>query len=206
MSGFSNTSTGDKPADPYTKANAETGLTIAQKIEDLSAFISASKFSMMTTRDASSGNLASRAMAFAAKETGDIDLLFHTNTESHKTDELASDPHVNIAFLNSSGEWASISGIAEIVTDRSLVKKHYSAHLKAWVGDLGDGKHDGSANDPRIGIIRVKMITAVYSLTSKNLVGRAAEVAKGAITGSVAEPNKLREISEADVKLWRTTH
>ena len=45
---------------------------------------------MMTTRDASSGKLVSRCMAVAAKESGGIDLLFHTNTESHKTDEIAS--------------------------------------------------------------------------------------------------------------------
>lgn len=31
-----------------------------------------------------------------------IDFLFHTNTETAKTDELHSDPHVNIGFLKSS--------------------------------------------------------------------------------------------------------
>ena len=50
---------------------------------------------------------------------------------------------INIAFLNNSSEWASISGEASILTDRESVRKHYSSALKAWIGDLGDGKHDG---------------------------------------------------------------
>jgi general stress protein 26 len=132
--------------------------------------------------------------------------LFHTNTESHKTDELNKDPNTNISFLNSSGEWASVSGIAEIVTDRSLIKKHYSPTLKAWLGDLGDGIHDGSENDPRIGIIRVKTVTVTYSIASKNFISRAADVAQGTLTGKMPPINKLREISESEVQQWRSTH
>ncbi|KAK3390074.1 blue light-inducible protein [Podospora didyma] len=204
---FSNASNAGKNADPYKAANMETDVTIAQKIEDLSEFMSNCKFCIMTTRDSnSSGNLVSRCMALAAKETGGIDLLFHTNTESGKTDDLNTDPHVNISFLNSSGEWASVSGKAEIVTDRALVKKYYSPTLKAWVGDLGDGVHNGGADDPRIGIIRVRMITSHYSISSKNILGRAAEVAQGTVTGKPAHVNKLREISEAEVNNWRSSH
>lgn len=140
------------------------------------------------------------------KETGGIDLLFHTNTESGKTNELKSDSHINISFLNMTGDWASVSGVASVVTDRELVKKHYSPQLKAWLGDLGDGVHDGSENDPRIGIIRVKMITAHYAISNSNILGRMAQVAQGAVTGKPAHMNKLREISEEEVERWRSTH
>lgn len=203
---FSNTDTGDKPADPYKAANADTNASVEQKITDLSNFIDASKFGMMTTRDASSGKLVSRCMAVAAKESGGIDLLFHTNTESHKTDELQADSHVNISFLNISGEWASISGTATVQTDRELVRKHYSPILKTWLGDLGDGKHDGSENDPRIGVIRVKTVTATYAVVAKNFVSRVAEMAQGAVTGKPAAVNNLREISEAEITQWRSVH
>ena len=65
---FSNADTGKKPADPFKAANLDTDVTIAQKIEDLSNFVSNCKFGMMTTRDANkSGNLVSRCMALAAK-------------------------------------------------------------------------------------------------------------------------------------------
>ncbi|PHH64850.1 hypothetical protein CDD81_3916 [Ophiocordyceps australis] len=202
---FSNTSVGDKPADPYKKANLEE-VDIKTKFHDLTSFVTGCKFGMMTTRESSSSHLVSRAMALAATENGGIDLLFHTNTESGKTDDLASDPNVNVAFINPSGEWASISGEATIVTDRQVVKKHYHSALKAWLGDLGDGKHDGSENDPRIGIIQVKMFTATYSLVARNLLGRASEVVEGAITGKPAQPNRLREISASQVLEWRTVN
>lgn len=203
---FSNTSTGDKPADPYRAANTDDSVGLEQKVTDLSDFVTACKFGMMTTRDASSGKLVSRCMAVAAKENGGIDLLFHTNTESNKTDELQGDGHVNLSFLNGSGEWASLSGQATVETDRELVKKHYSPILKTWLGDLGDGKHDGSENDPRIGVIRVKTVSAVYTIVSKNLISRAVEVAQGAVTGKPASINKLREVSEAEVSQWRSSH
>ncbi|KAK4188770.1 hypothetical protein QBC35DRAFT_495530 [Podospora australis] len=201
---FSNTDA--KHADPYKEANLDNNVSLDQRILDLSEFMNNCKFSLMTTRDAKSGNLVSRCMALAGQELGGVDLLFHTNTESGKTDDLATDSHINIGFLNNSGEWASISGTANIVTDRSLVKKYYKSHLKAWLGDLGDGKHDGSENDPRIGIIRVKMTTAHYAISQKNMVSHLAEVAQGTITGKPASVNRLREISEAEVSQWRSTH
>jgi len=201
---FSNADTGSKEADPYTAKNKDDSPSLKEKVEDLSEFITACKFGMMTTRDKSTGMLLSRCMALAAKENG-IDLIFHTNTESGKTDDLASDPHLNIAFLNSSGEWASISGTSTIVTDRETVKKYYSSALKAWLGDLGDGKHDGGPEDPRIGVIRVKVNTATYAVVRKNIAGRAVEVAQGVLTGKTAQVNKLRTLSEEEVETWRSS-
>ncbi|KAK4641091.1 BLI-3 blue-light-inducible Bli-3 protein [Podospora bellae-mahoneyi] len=204
-SGFSNTS-GVKHPDPYKEANLDTQVSTQTKLDDLSKFMDASKFCMMTTVNPKTHQLVSRCMALAGQENGGLDLLFHTNTESGKTDDLAADTHINVGFLNNSGEWASVSGTTEVITDRELVKKHYKPHLKAWVGDLGDGVHDGSANDPRIGIIRVKMATAHYAISHKNIAGRLTEVAKGVVTGDTAVVNKLREISEEEVSKLRLTH
>ncbi|KAG9229179.1 hypothetical protein BJ875DRAFT_387897 [Amylocarpus encephaloides] len=202
---FSNADTGSKPADPYKEKNKDE-VSLKEKVEDLSDFISACKFGMMTTRDGKSGALVSRCMALAGKESGGIDLLFHTNTESGKTDDISSDPHINISFLNSSGEWASISGISSIITDPSVVRQYYSPALKAWLGDLSDGKHDGGPEDPRIGVIRVKAGTATYAVSRKNVVGRMAEITQGVVTGSAPAVNKLREISESEVETWRSSN
>jgi len=206
MSSFSNTNTGSKPADPYMAKNKDTDVSTQDKVDALERFVSAAKFGMMTTRDTSSGRLVSRCMAVAGKESGGTDFLFFTNTESHKTDELKSDPHVNLSFIDSSGQWASVSGMTTIETDRTLIKKHYSPTLKAWMGDLGDGKHDGSADDPRVGILRVRMDTTTYSLTDRTLLGRLAEIAKGTVTGEAPDINKIREIGEDEVKAWRALH
>ena len=63
---FSNTDTGDKPADPYKMTNAEA-VDLVTKLDDLVSFMEAQKFGMLTTRIASSGLLTSRAMGLAAK-------------------------------------------------------------------------------------------------------------------------------------------
>jgi len=203
--GFSNTSDTPGPADPYKAKNKEDP-ELSEKVESLSEFISKCKFGMMTTRIADSGLLVSRCMALAAKESGGIDLIFHTNTESGKTDDLQSDSAINIAFLNSSGEWASISGEANILTDRATVKKYYSPQLKAWLGDLGDGKHDGGPDDPRIGIIQVKAKTATYAISRTNMITRGIEIVQGVLTGETAQVNKLIEITEDEINQWRSTH
>lgn len=220
---FSNAATGQKPADPYKKANEEE-VDVKTKITDFGQFIEKCKFSMLTTKQSGSSRLVSRAMALAAtvrrfshifldqpltstpQENEGIDLLFHTNTESGKTDDVASNPEINVSFQNASGEWASVSGSASIVTDRDLVEKHYSPVLKAWLGDLGDGVHDGSASDPRIGIIRVRTETVTYALATKGLIRQAVEITQSAIQGKPAQVNSLREISEEEVKAWRAVH
>lgn len=137
------------------------------------------------------------------QENGGIDLLFHTNTESGKTHDLASDQHVNIAFLDPAGEWASISGTASVVTDRALVRKHYLPHLKAWMGDLGDGVCDGGPEDPRLGVIRVVTHTATYAVVREGEAGRGAQIARGMVTGSPPRVERLREIGVLEVGVWR---
>ncbi|RAR09096.1 bli-3 protein [Stemphylium lycopersici] len=186
MSGFSNADTGSKPADPYTQKNLEEP-SLKEKVEDLLTFVDKTKFCLLTTQ-----------------EGHGFDLLFHTNTESGKTDDLKEHKAVNIGFINSSGEWASISGHASIETDREVVRKHYSPALKAWIGDLGDGTHDGGPEDPRIGIIRVKASTAQYAVSKKTQIGGFVELAKGIATGDSPSINKLRQISEAEIQQYRS--
>lgn len=219
-SGFSNTDTGAKSADPYVEKNKQEP-SLKEKVEDLFKFIDNTKFCLLTTQVADSDLLASRAMALAAKvsynslswlkykpnseqESNGFDLLFHTNTESGKTDDLKEHASVNIGFINNSGEWASISGHASIETDRAVVKKHYSPALKAWIGDLGDGKHDGGPEDPRIGIIRVKASTAQYAVSNRTQLGSFVELAKGVATGESPSVNKLRHLSESEIKQWKS--
>ena len=58
---------GDKPADPYKAKNTENEVPVKEKMEGLLAFIDKCRYAMMTTRDSSSGLLASRCMELAAK-------------------------------------------------------------------------------------------------------------------------------------------
>lgn len=200
---FSNADTGNKTADPYTAKNTQDP-SLKEKVEDFTTFIDKTKFCLLTTKNGDD-LLVTRAMAVAGKEGNGVDFIFHTNTESGKTDDLDNSPSVNVGFIDSSGQWASVSGKAKVETDRSRVREYYSQHLKAWLGDLGDGKHDGGPEDPRIGLIRVQAQTITYAISSKNFVSSAIEVAKGAVTGSTAEVNKLRHLEESEIQQWRSS-
>ncbi|RMX73663.1 hypothetical protein D0869_13376 [Hortaea werneckii] len=198
---FSNTDTGNKPADPYTATNIQDP-GLKEKVEDLVNFVSRCKFCMMTT-ETPNGLLASRCMALAAKEGHGVDYIFHANSESGKTDDLAAHKSVNLGFLNNSGEWASISGTATVETDREKVHQYYSPALKAWLGDLGDGKHDGGPDDPRIVVIKITSKTAQYAVSRRTAIGGAIEVAKGVLTGEAAQVNKLRHLDEQELQTAR---
>jgi len=199
---FSNTDTGAKPADPYVEKNLDEP-SLADKVDGLVKFVEKSKFCLLTTQTPN-GLLASRCMALAGKENNGVDFIFHTNTESGKTDDLEAHSNVNLGFLNSAGEWASISGKATVVTDRAEVRKHYSEALKAWVGDLGDGKHDGGPEDPRIGLIKVQSTTVQYAVSRRSLIGEVIEIVKSVSSGDAPAVNKLRHLSEQELSQWRS--
>lgn len=135
------------------------------------------------------------------QEHGGIDLIFHTNLFSGKAMDLTVHPtETNMSFLDPvSGAWASVSGTASIVADPQTVEKYYSPALKAWLGDLGDGVHDGGANDPRIGVIRLEARLATYVLTRKGVIGRAVDTVKGAAYGDVPSINSIREITQGEL-------
>lgn len=148
--------------------------------------------------------LTARAMSIAARENG-IDLFFFFNTASAKHDYLKENNSVNFASLDpSSGEWYSIAGKAETTNDPALVGKYYNPSLKAWVGDLGDGIHDGNPQDPRLGLIRLKAETVEFHVSNKSSVTKAVNIVKGAVTGDVAHVGTLYQFTLEEVNLIRS--
>lgn len=106
----------------------------------------------------------------------------------------------NMSFLDQvNGAWASISGVAHVVADPATVHKYYSPALKAWLGDLGDGVHDGGPNDPRIGVIKLEAKLATHVVSHKGILGRAVDTVKGAVKGNVPSINGIRELSEEEL-------
>lgn len=83
------------------------------------------------------------------------------------------------------------------------IKEVWSSPIRAWFGDLGDGKHDGSADDPRMSLIEFKPKYAVYYLTQVGLLGYMKEVGVAAVTGKIAETGVLRELDERDIEAAR---
>jgi len=178
--------------DPVREANQDMNTGPDKKIDDLYHLIEGIHVCMMTTRCADTGKLVSRAMSPRKPDPNvPADLWFIANNTTHKFEELRADPNVNLAFYKpGTSEWISVSGTAEIVSDRKKIDELYEADIKTWFGDLGDGVHDGSAKDPRISLIFVKADTVHYSLQDRSFPVQMFNIAKRITTG---HPPKVSE-------------
>ncbi|KAJ6593855.1 hypothetical protein B0H19DRAFT_1205269 [Mycena capillaripes] len=193
--------------DPYT-ANAEnTTLSPQEKIAGLHEILKSAKTGMLTTHGAD-GHLHSRAMVPSSPFTDtQLSLLFIANNATAKFDEIKNDSHVNVSFCDTnSTSWASYSGTAKLSQDKDLIKKHYSSSVAAYFGDLKDGTHTGTVDDPRISIIEVVPDEIRYWVATKGSVARAADVAISKVTGHASAPGELRTITQAEIQLTQKLH
>jgi general stress protein 26 len=141
----------------------------------------------------------------AVSKRSGLDILFLSNGHSKKFSDLEQNKEVQVTFQDSkTQDWISISGTATTVSNTDpRIKEIYSTPIKAWFGDLGDGKHDGSADDPRMTLIEVKAKYVVYYLTQVGLLGYMKEVGVATMTGKIANTGVIRELNEQDIELAR---
>lgn len=121
------------------------------------------------------------------------------------TEDLDSDKTAQITFQDSSSQnWASITGKAT-VTDNSdpRIKELHGAFSSAWFGDLGDGVHNGTADDPRVALIEVKADYITYWLSTSTKLGFLKEIAESTMTGQVATTGVTRELKKEAVEKAR---
>ena len=131
-----------------------------KKLEELYGLIEGIEIAMFTTRRAD-GHLVSRPMATQTQAEGS-DLWFVTDIDSHKLDELESDPHVNLAYYRDrTREWVSVSGTATVSRGRRAIHERYRPDWKAWFGDVG-GERNGGPSDPRLALILVDVESVTY--------------------------------------------
>lgn len=124
------------------------------KLADFYSMVDGFKIGLLGSYRANVGPVT-RSMAIA-KRSGP-DFLFLTNAHSQKVNELKERPEVCLSFQNStSQDWISVTGTATVSSEDSRIKQIWSRAAAAWFGDVGDGKHDGSASDPRMTLIEVK--------------------------------------------------
>ena len=182
-----------------TDKNRDNEVPLEKKLDDLYALIDGIETAMLTTRRRD-GTLVSRAMQ-TQRRTAGADLWFMTNAESEKFEELAIDPHVNVAYYRDrTREWVSVSGHAILTKDRDLIDSLYKADWKAWLGDEGDGKRDGGPHDPRIALILVEADTVVYSKNNRSMPLALFQVMKGMVTGEPPKVADLREIGADELR------
>ena len=184
-------------ASETVRANRDDAPT-EKKLDDLYELIDGIEVAMMTTRRPD-GHLVSRAMATQERRTG-ADLWFVSDVEAHKLDELAHDPHVNLAYYKDrTREWVSVSGTAILSRDRNLVRELYKPDWKAWFPDEG-GERNGGPDDPRIVLIRVDAHSVVYSKKDRPAPMVLFEIAKAMATGSAPNVADVRRLDERELE------
>ncbi|MBC8118428.1 MAG: pyridoxamine 5'-phosphate oxidase family protein [Burkholderiaceae bacterium] len=93
---------------------------------------------MLVTRSPD-GHMHARPMAIAELRS-DADAYFVTGIDSPKAAEIAAHPTITLTF-QSSNQFASVSGQAEVVRDRALIDRLYKEDWKIW---FPEGKADPS--------------------------------------------------------------
>lgn len=185
--------------DKSTENDKDTNVSTEKKLDDLYDLIDGIEVAMFTTRRAD-GHMVSRPMQTQERTSG-VDLWFMTNIETHKLDDLMTDPHVNLAYYDTkSREWVSVAGLATVSTDRELIRELYKPDWKAWLGDEGDSR-DGSENDPRITIILVEAQSVTYMKVTKPKPVVLFEVARAMVTGDPPRVGSVRNVTERELKL-----
>ena len=169
-----------------------------KKLDDLYHLIDGIEVAMFTTRRPD-GHLVTRPMQVQERTAG-TDLWFVTDLETHKLDELAHDPHVNLGFYkNRSREWVSVSGTAMITNDRDLVRGLYKPGWKAWLPKIDDTR-DGGPDDPRIALILVEAHSAIYMKTNRRRPVVLFEVVKAIVTRQAPQVGEERAIGPREIE------
>jgi len=149
---------------------------------------------MLTTRR-SDGHLVSRAMANQKRAAG-ADLWFVTSDATHKLDELATDPHVNLAyFKDRTREWISVAGLAKVSRDRETIRQLYAPDWKMWFNNGVDPRY-GTPDDPRIVLIGVEVHSAVYLEANKPQPVVLYEIVKGWLTGTEPKLGEMHTVEK----------
>ncbi|HLS68898.1 MAG TPA: pyridoxamine 5'-phosphate oxidase family protein [Kiloniellales bacterium] len=108
-------------------------------------------FCMLASLDGE--DIRSRPM-MAHADRSEHAIYFLTDVEGHKDEEVARNPHVNLAFADSgSHKYLSVSGSATVSNDREKVRELWATPAKAWWDD---------PDDPAIRVLKVVPKDAQY--------------------------------------------
>ena len=131
------------------------------ELETIGKLISAARIALFTTVS-EDGRLLMRPLATVEHEF-DGDVWFFVSDDSPKTDQIARNNQVNVAYESGKG-YLSIAGTAELVHDQAKIDELWTAAAEAW---FENGK-----DDPNIALIKVHAESDEYwaSLEPKPVV------------------------------------
>lgn len=140
-------------------------------------------FCMFTSMDGE--ELRSRPMA-AYVERDENRILFLTDAESHKDEEVAARPNVNLAFADAgSHSYVSLTGRAAVSNDREKIREIFNVPAKAWWD---------SPEDPSIRLLIVTPHDAQY-LDSPGKIRSTIKMAAAAVSSARPEMGDNAKVS-----------
>lgn len=169
----------------------------SKKLDELYELIDDIDIALMTTVRPD-GMLVTRPMA--TQDQGPLgDLWFVTNIETHKIDEIESNPNVSLGYLNpKTMEWVSVSGTAKISQDRAKIRELHEPDWRMWFDDEG-GARNGGPDDPRLALIIVDAQTVSYMKSKHSRPRVLFELARGMITGEQPDIGREERLSSNEL-------
>lgn len=156
-----------------------------KNINQLSKLIEKVQIAMLTTQQAD-GTLRSRPMS-TQQAPFDGTLWFITDKETAKTEEIRQHHAVGISYADPGRQtYVSVSGTAQVVTDREKVREFWHEGHKIWFPD--------GPEDPNVVLLRVDVDQAEYWESNRlvTLVGFAKAYLTGeSYQGEGAEHERL---------------
>ena len=145
--------------------------------EELWEKIKEVQVAMMTTIQPD-GSLRSRPM-WTQSEEGDFNgtIWFFTADESAKVDEIEKDRAVNLSYAaRDKSVYVSVSGRAEVVTDRAKMKELWNPMAKAWFPD--------GLDTPELCLLRIDVEKAEYWDENKPKLLELLDTVRAVVTGT----------------------
>ena len=127
------------------------GAEAKKKIKELAE---SAKSCFFCTNHAPGKSFATRPMS-VQKVDDNGNFWFLSANDSHKNDELLSDPSVQLLFQGSSySNFLNIYGKASVSQDKQKIKELWNPELKVWFTE--------GVDDPRISVIKVEPTEGYY--------------------------------------------
>ncbi len=165
--------------------NADNEMEARNKVFDLIKDI---KFAMMVTQD-TDGQMYSRPMAAQQKDSTDArnELWYFTSKDSPKVAEIKANAAMLVSYSNpDSNDYVSLSGTAEIVSDKSKIDELWNDSLSVW---FPQGK-----DDPNICLIKFKPESAEYWDAPSSKFVHAYGYVKAKLTGEQPEAGENKKV------------
>ena len=144
-------------------------------------------FCMLSTID-DSGSVHSRPMSLNSEVDDEGNLWFFTSSNSLKAHEIERSPHVNASFSNpEDSQYVSLSGKAELVTDRAKIKELWKPILKAWFPD-GPDQSD-------LALLKVRVEKAEYWDSPSSTVAQVFSFVSAIVSGKQVELGENKKLN-----------